>query len=300
MPEIQDPTKVVGAILVKPIPEKKPQTGPTCGLYALSIVIRFWHNLLVQKGVKPSFQEPAPRGAVDRPSVKEQLNREIEKAGGKVPKNPAKFTGVQMPAHDLLQIAETLGSRVGEVLDAESLADVARHAKLEAWVVRWSKPAEMFPVVRHHIDQNVPLIVCYDVIPDRGATQGDPGLTKGEHAHWAVIFGYVDKAPRKVLATHGWGAYYEWNADDLAASNAQIDEFAQGGIWHRAREGGKVVWKGPRHPKPAVPLAHFFIPHEMDVKKQFVVVVPPGVSDYSAPEVKIPAVTAASTRGEKY
>src|SRR5579872_5321320 len=100
MPKLfQDPAAIAGAIFVKPIPEKRAQKGPTCGLYALSIVIRFWHKLLVQKGVNPSFQEPAPRGDLNRPSVKEQLNREIEKAGGKVPKNPVKFTGVKMPAN---------------------------------------------------------------------------------------------------------------------------------------------------------------------------------------------------------
>ncbi len=318
MPEITDPTSVSGAKLVNPIPERMNQTGPTCGLYALSIVIRFWAELIQQKGLNPTFQEPSTRGPANALSLKEQLNAEIRAQGGKVPSKPVKFSGVKMPANDLLQIAETLGSRVGEVMDAEGLAEIARRAKMEAWIARWNEPADMFTMIKYHIDQNIPLIVGYD-----NTDTGDPGATNhGARAHWAVIFGYVADSPRRLLVTHGWGKYYSWTNQSLLDSNAQMDHFGKWGTWYRTekteKSGKKTTgWDGPGVPTkptklpskdapslerktPDTAVAGFFISHEMDLKNQFVIVTPPGISDYSPPSGSVSTVIGSSTGGDKY
>ncbi len=315
MPEIQDPTKVSGAKLVKPIPERMNQTGPTCGLYALSIVIRFWYSLIQQKGSQPAFQEPSTRGAASDLTLKERLNAEIRARGGQASLNPVKFSGVKLPANDLLQIAETLGSRVGEVMDADGLAEIARRAKLEAWIARWNEPSDMFDLIRHHIDRNMPLIVCYD-----NTDTGDPGaVNHGARAHWAVIFGYVDETPRRLLVTHGWGDYYLWSSEALLASNQQMDHFGKWGTWYRTsdRKTAKANWDGPGVPKapsklpskdapsldratPKDKVAGFFISHEMDVKNQFVIVAPPGVTDYSPPSGVATTISGTSGVGQTY
>jgi hypothetical protein len=298
MPKITDVKSIVGAKLVNPIPARMNQVGATCGLYALSIVIKFWHDLLTLKGQAPTWKVPETRGATNALTLKEKLNAEIIARGGDPKKNPVPFTGVKQPALNLLEIAETLGSRVGEVFDAGDLAQIARKAGLLAVVDRWTDSGSMFDMIRDRIDQNIPCIMGYD-----NTDSGDPGdTTHGARAHWAVIFGYVNASPKKLVATHGWGNYYLWTAEHLRASNEQLDQFGKWGTWYRTQDPktGKTGWDGPGVPqnptaqptalpaslkrgRPKDAVAAFHIGHDLDLKKQIVTVIPPDTMDFTPP-----------------
>lgn len=315
MPAIKDVTSLSGATLVKPIPARMNQVGATCGLYALSIVIKFWHDLLTLKGKAPAWKPPDTRGATNALSLKEKLNAEIIARGGDPKKGAVPFTGVAKPAPDLLSIAETLGSRVGEVFDAEALAEIARKAGMDAIVSRWTDSGGMFDAIRHRIDQNIPCIIGYD-----NTDTGDPGsTTHGARAHWAVIIGYIDKTPKQLVATHGWGNYYLWSAEALRASNEQLDQFGKWGTWYRTHDPktGTTNWDGPgvpksptavlealptslTRPRPANTVAAFHIGHELDLKKQIVTVMPPDTMDFAPPSSVSTTVATGSGSGHHF
>jgi hypothetical protein len=144
---------------------------------------------------------------------------------------------------------------------------------------------------------------------------GDPGsTTHGARAHWAVILGYVDKSPKKLVATHGWGKYYLWNAEALRASNEQLDQFGKWGTWYRTQDPKTGTnWDGPgvpakptaipealptslKRPRPNTAVAAFHIGHELDLKKQIVTVTPPDTMDF-APPASVSTVAATGSTG---
>ncbi|MBL8953505.1 MAG: C39 family peptidase [Myxococcaceae bacterium] len=168
------------------------QDGPTCGLYALGMVMDYWE-------VKDPTTAESPL-VVDAdtwrrdshsltPDTKYRLFDEAKKAG---------FTtqGEMFYARQLGQLAEQFGFK--------------------------SKVTENFTVKDLHaaIDQGHPVLVAFDV-----DNHGNPGLFGGSRAHWAVIEGHFDKDGTEYLvATHGWtGKEYVWRADDLMASVNQLN-----------------------------------------------------------------------------
>src|SRR5262249_22178798 len=99
MATITDVSSVAGAKTVRPIPPLVNQVGATCGLYALSCVIRYWHQLLTDKGQTPAWQPPDERGPENAKTLREKLNDEIKARAGKPSANPTKFTGVTTPTN---------------------------------------------------------------------------------------------------------------------------------------------------------------------------------------------------------
>ncbi len=309
MPQIDDPTAVKGAKLVSPIPALRQQVGPTCGLYALSMVAHFWYDLLTRKGTPP-LSPPKPEvGASGAKSLKEQLNEEIIARAGKTAGSPVKVTVQAAPSGNLLEIAQSLGSRIGEVFDAETLAMIARQSGFDSLVAKWRSPSDFLDLVKFYVDQNVPPIIGYD-----NSDTGDPGaVTYGARAHWAVIIGYAVGGTSRVITAHGWGHFYLWTFDVLERSNAQLDNFGKWGTWYRTDDKkGKVGWEGPgvpktptskpsvlpqNVPKPANAVAAFQISHELDLKNQLVIVLPKNVTDYSAPKTSSGLGKAAVTSG---
>lgn len=151
----------------------------------------------------------------------------------------------------------------------------------------------LFDLIKFNVDQNIPCIVGYD-----NTDSGDPGNTTHEaRAHWAVVFGYVGGAQPKLLATHGWGHYYLWSASPCGGRTNRWTSSGDGARGRTETSGPKpgtmkVGWAGPDTPKkptalpsslpnqfdtavrPAGAVAAFQISHEMDLKRQIVIIWP--------------------------
>lgn len=300
---------------VKPVPKIQNQVGPTCGLYALSIVMRFWYDLFMEKHKASPLQQPNPplKPARDPSALsqRESLMKEIRDAGGKP--TPYKPSGLPTFHQSMLDIAETMGSRIGEVAEAKTLARIARASgAFDAKVLTWDDSAGMMDIIRAQIDRNCPCIIGYD-----NTNTGDPGKgTEGDRAHWAVVFGYVEEnGVYSVLATHGWGRYYKWVAEDLRESNeqmtkgwhqkegtwVQVERSAGGPAWDQRQKVGTgydlsvhVGWDGD----PVTGLrAYAPIRKEQDLVRQIVIVTPMGESDLSPPRSLVGGTVTAQTSG---
>jgi len=231
------------ATTVTPVPEIENQVGPTCGLTALSIVMKFWYQVLMAKYAKSPMEQPiAPLPSARDPkakSMRENLMEEIRGAGGK----PKKLEKSSLPTilPTMQDIAEKMGSRIGEVAQAHVLARIARQAgAFNAKVERWNDTLSMINLIKSQIDLNIPCIIAYD-----NTDTGDPGTgNKGDRAHWAVIFGYTHlRGANYLLATHGWGNYYLWLAEELRKSNEQLERYdAKAGTWVNVETGDKPSW----------------------------------------------------------
>jgi hypothetical protein len=324
-----------GAVTVKPVPQIQNQVGPTCGLTALSIVMNFWYTLLVTKYKDSPMQQPStPLPAARDPKAKssrEKLMDEIREASGK----PKKLTPSTLPTFlpTLQDLAEKMGSRIGEIAQAKVLAQIAREGGgFSAQVAQWTSTESMMTLMKKYIDQNIPCIIAYD-----NTDSGDPGVgTLGDRAHWAVIFGYINASGTfELLATHGWGNYYLWSAEQLRASNEQLERYeAKAGTWVNIETGGKPGWsqrdKNPtgynlaethkaktlkvlnpttkrygmqQDPSQTATLRGFApIDPIQDLKRQLVIVTPLGETDFTPPvsiaQAKTP--TTATGRGDLY
>lgn len=171
------------------VPERV-QSGPTCGLYALGMVMDYFEqesaknlNPLVQKGdsLRPDA-EPVP------PNTQELLLDTAQKDGF---------------------------STQGEMFRADQLGALAQQfgyqSKVEGPLTVGSLEACLS---RKH-----PALVAFDV-----DMKGDPGIYGGARAHWCVVEGMFQKnGVDYVVATHGWeGKEYVWRAQDLIASSDQL------------------------------------------------------------------------------
>jgi hypothetical protein len=166
------------------------QEGPTCGLYALGMVMDFWDskdsknlNPLVQDGDKIRWD------AKNRPAdtAKELLPSAL--------KDGYTTKGEMFTADQLGKLATEFGYQYKLTQNA-SLKDLQAALK------------------RGH-----PVLVAFDV-----DFQGNPGRYGGERAHWCVVEGMFTKGGEKyVVAKHAWdGKDRVWNASDLLESMSQL------------------------------------------------------------------------------
>jgi hypothetical protein len=226
-----------------------------------------------------------------------------------------------------------MGSRIGEVAQAQVLARIAREGGgFTATVERWADDESMMDLIKKNVDRNVPCIIAYD-----NTDTGDPGVgTLGDRAHWAVILGYINTTGTyEVLTTHGWGFYYLWSAEKLRASNEQLERYeAKAGTWVNIETGGSPGWAqrektpvgyhlavthkaktlrvlNPATGRPEMRLdpsktasLRGFAPIDsnQDLKRQLVIVTPLGETDFSPPASITAARTAPTVtgRGDKY
>jgi ribosome biogenesis protein Tsr3 len=335
MPRIESGKWSSGAVTVKPLPQIQNQVGPTCGLTALSIVMNFWYTLLMARYSHSPMEQPIPPLPSARDpkakSTRERLMEEIRDAKGQPTKRVASPLPTFLPT--LQDIAEKMGSRIGEVAQAKVLAQIAREGGgFVADVARWNNTESMMELIKKYVDRNVPCIIAYD-----NTDTGDPGVgTQGDRAHWAVIFGYVNTTGTfELLATHGWGHYYLWSAEQLRASNEQLERYeAKSGTWVNIETGGNPGWsqrekktmgydlavthkaktlkvanralgRYEMHPDPSLKAeVRGFAPIDpmQDLKRQLVIVTPLGETDFSPPaSLPVAKTTPTSTgRGDKY
>ncbi len=167
------------------------QDGPTCGLYALGMVMDYWDKK-DPKNKKPDVQLgdavrwDARNGPADTPEL-------------------------------MLNMAKAAGyTTQGEMFYASQLAKVARHYGYHTRV----RPYFSLDELKASLDRGHPALVGFDV-----DDVGNPGLFGGKRAHWAVIEGHFQKdGVEYLVATHGWtGKEYVWRADDFMKSVKQLD-----------------------------------------------------------------------------
>ena len=168
------------------------QEGPTCGLYALGMVMDFW-NARDSKQLNPLVQagDASRIGAATR--VPRSPRELLADARAK------KYTtqGEMFRARDLGRLAGSFGYSY-QVHGKVSFADM-----------------------RAALDRGHPLLVAFDV-----DFVGNPGLFGGGRAHWGVLKGWFEKeGVAYVVAMHAWdGEERVWRADDLLRSMHQLNQ----------------------------------------------------------------------------
>lgn len=170
------------------------QDGPTCGLYALGMVMDFW-DTIDERNLNPLVQSNDGRRAdafTRKPDTDQRLF-DVAKARGYTTK------GEMFYASQLGELAEAFGYR----------ADVHSNITLDD--------------IKECLSRRHPALVPFDV--DLWA--GNPGLYGGKRAHWAVIEGAFTKdGVDYLVATHGWsqGKQLIYRADQFMASVNQLNE----------------------------------------------------------------------------
>lgn len=167
------------------------QKGPTCGLYALGMVMDYWEmrdpsstTVLVQES--DSFRQNSHSLAPDTHTL-------------------------------LLEIARSRGyTTEGEMFFAAQLAALATEFGYQAVV------HEDFTLdtLIGALDRQRPCLAAFDV-----DDEGNPGEFEGLNAHWAVIESHFEKdGERFLVASHAWsGGEYVWRAEEFMKSTSQLE-----------------------------------------------------------------------------
>lgn len=216
MPQIalEQLSQVEGFELLQPVPVAQTQDGPTCGFYALSIVMQYW------KARTTSVQLNAPPARKrDREFQSDEVARQLSpgdslrKLGGDSAPTSARTLGQTGVVHPggLFSI-----DQIRQV--AKAVRGVDGAAQYTATIITERKPEDFKYVLLACLRKGIPPIVAFDV------DNGDPVQAGGKHAHWGVLVGHhQDREKLWFAATHGHGKYYKWIADDLVASNFGLD-----------------------------------------------------------------------------
>lgn len=193
------------------------QIGPTCGLYALGMVMDFW-NEKDTKNPTAIVQDQDLRGKG------KQYTRE--------PTTHERILDVAMAAGFTSQ---------GEMFTATQLASTAKHFGYTASTHEHATLNDLYAV----LDAGHPAIVGFDV-----DYNGNPADQGGERAHYAVIEGYFDEGgERYLVARHGWGVQKDhvWKASDFDKSWKALQETTYYGT-----PGDGVIPKYPNLREPAL------------------------------------------------
>lgn len=179
--------ELIAAAKTAGVPQRV-QVGPTCGLYALGMVMDFW-NSKDGKNATALVQAADLRGAgkqYTRPPTTDERILDVARQGG--------FTAQ------------------GEMFTATQLAETATHFGYTATTHEAATLQDLYKV----LDAGHPAIVGFDV-----DYNGNPTDSGGERAHYAVIQGYFDDGgERFLIARHGWGVQEDhvWKASDFDKS----------------------------------------------------------------------------------
>lgn len=174
------------------------QEGPTCGLYALGMVMDYYHSLDASNAVPFVVDKDATRaGAANFPASTDRRLFDVAKENGYFAESLriVNAEGGMFVADELGRLATKFGYRY-DLIDRATAADV-----------------------RAVVDRGHPALVGFDVNYD-----GNPASVAGKRAHWGVVVGHFQyEGEEYFIAQHGWEAKtYLWSAKDLEASMAQI------------------------------------------------------------------------------
>jgi hypothetical protein len=167
------------------------QDGPTCGLYAMGMVMDFWDAR------DPDAADPLV------------MDGDIFRKDSHTRKEDTKVR--------LFDVAKSNGwTTQGEMFWADNMAKLAREFGYQATV----KDNLNLDDIKACVDRKHPALIAFDV-----DNSGNPSLSGGKRAHWAVIEGHFQKdGVEYLVATHGWtGKEYVWRADDFLASVNQLN-----------------------------------------------------------------------------
>lgn len=168
------------------------QKGPTCGLYALGMVMDYWET-----------KDPASTTALVQESDDFRTNSH----------------SLAPDTHTmLLEVARQRGyTTEGEMFYAEQLAALAREFGYQA-VVHENFTLETLLAA---LDKKRPCLAGFDVDDD-----GNPGEFEGLNAHWAVIESHFENDKMRFLvASHAWsGGEYVWKAEEFMKSAGQLEK----------------------------------------------------------------------------
>ena len=171
------------------------QSGPTCGLYALGMVMDYYDT------IDPSRQNPL-----------------VQTSDQWRPDSHTRPHGPEDRRGTLIDTAISLGfTTQGEMFTSDQLGLLAGQFGYRHQTVSDAHLTD----IRSCIDRGHPALVAFDV-----DNEGNPALLNGKRAHWAVIEGYFEKnGVDYLVATHGWtGKEYVWRAADFEASMRQLHE----------------------------------------------------------------------------
>jgi hypothetical protein len=170
------------------------QVGPTCGLYALGMVMDFYN-------------------------AKDSKNPTALVQNGDLRGHGKQFTRWPTTDDCLLDFAKASGfTAAGEMFTATQLAETAAHFGYTASTHMTATLQDLYAV----LDAGHPAIVGFDVDEN-----GNPTDAGGDRAHYAVIQGYFDDGgERYLIARHGWGVQEDhvWKASDFDASWKALHE----------------------------------------------------------------------------
>ena len=168
------------------------QKGPTCGLYALGMVMDYWET-----------KDPTSTTALVQESDDFRAN-----SHSLTPDTHAM----------LLEVARTRGyTTEGEMFYAAQLAALAQEFGYQA-VVHEEFTLETLVAA---LERQRPCLAGFDVDDD-----GNPGEFQGLNAHWAVIESHFEKdGERFLVASHAWsGGEYVWKAEEFMKSAGQLEK----------------------------------------------------------------------------
>ena len=199
-PETAPPTSLVEAAERAkrlPVPYRV-QEGPTCGLYALGMVMDYYHALDASNDAPYVLRGDGVRDDSHNftPTTPKLLFDEAKKAG--FFKESLRIVGKEggmFVADELGQLSTKFGYNY-DLIENATAADV-----------------------RAVVDRGHPALVGFDVNYD-----GNPESLAGKRAHWGVVVGHFQyEGEEYFIAQHGWEAKtYLWSAKDLEASMGQI------------------------------------------------------------------------------
>jgi hypothetical protein len=224
--KIRDKILARGGSYIDPMPiHTDAQRGPTCGLYALSFVMRYWYDRAARNS--------QPLGGLPLKARKADLG---------APKDPTYVKDPSRP-QSLREIARTATttagnpiSYIGEIFSGEAMAAVARKAGFQATVHKVTND-NYLATIYDLIDRGIPPIVGVDV--DADATTPDhsvslkntnyacPGKFNGDNAHWITLVGYCTYNGNELLFQMNWGKYYHFLARSLKESTNQLLRFVK-------------------------------------------------------------------------
>lgn len=191
-PSVKEPQSLQRAQIIQAakkagVPQRE-QIGFCCGLYALGMVMDFWH-------------------AKDSRNITAWVQNQDAHGQG------IHFNFPPNTDENILDYALHAGfTSQGEMYTARQLAQTAAHFGYKASVHHHATLEDLYNV----LDKGHPAIVAFDV--DR---KGNPGTFGGMRAHYAVIEGYFDEGgERYLVARHGWNVEEDhvWLAKDLDRS----------------------------------------------------------------------------------
>ncbi|MFO0728161.1 MAG: C39 family peptidase [Myxococcota bacterium] len=224
------------------------QSGPTCGLFAIGMVMDFFHTKDPQ----------APTAIVSEGDE----GRKSKVEGGH--RYPGRYNFPPTTDEKLLGYAQSMGlTQDGELYDADNLAKVAAHFGYRARVRDHAKLDDLYAV----LDAGRPAIIAidYDLDTQRPADNGGVG------AHYVVIEGYFDQGgERYLVAKHGDNRADE---DDCVWSAAEV-ETAWNALHHNEFYAHSPLPPGLELPK-AGPHSHDI---EASLNAKLIELIPPDQS----------------------